>query len=430
MSSLPAAQPLRTRAQLQAVAFAAAQAAGAAAVASAAAAALAVPFVAAGPPGGGAGDATALIAQLMQQQLQMAVVQQAQQLAMQTQQASANADAALAAAEALAQQRRAGAGPAPLFHGARGGDDLAVNTWLSALELWFAVAHIEAAADAERIEVAMAALRGAAQQWWTATSASDAAAVAAGGASEIGQWTSVVALLRKHYLPQDPARWAMQQLDALTNNSKADVLAYTNRFRELDLMITGQRNEGERVHAYERGLPESYRVKSAESKHATLDAAADAMLSRWNAKSGARAQAHNGTRQGGAAKLSHTQAADDSDASDAEEAERGRHSTSTATSSTPANSALERKLEAMQAQLSAMQMQGGKNFGRGEGSSRSRHGGRRDRDQREGASSRARSRTPGVSEDLAKQRLQARVCIKCAEPGHYARDCTNELKLN
>ena len=42
----------------------------------------------------------------------------------------------------------------------------------------------------------------------------------------------------------------------------------------------------------------------------------------------------------------------------------------------------------------------------------------------------ARSKTPGVSEELARQRLQARVCIKCAEPGHYARDCTNALKTN
>jgi len=39
-------------------------------------------------------------------------------------------------------------------------------------------------------------------------------------------------------------------------------------------------------------------------------------------------------------------------------------------------------------------------------------------------------RTPGVSDELARQRLLARVCIKCAEPGHYARDCTNAVKTN
>jgi hypothetical protein len=364
----------------------------------------------------------ALIAQLMKQQHLQAV-------AMQTQQASANAEAALAAADALAQQRRAGAGPAPLFHGARSGDDLAVNTWLSALELWFAVAHIDAAADAERIEVAMAALRGTAQQWWTTTSANDAAAVAAGEASKIGRWKEVEALLRKHYLPQDPERWAMQQIDALTHGTNANVLEYTNRFRQLDLMISGQQNEVARVHAYERGLPESYRVKSAESKHATLNAATDAMLARWNAKSAARAQTtQSSTSHRSAAKLNYTQTNEDSNMSDAEEQGRNEQSTSASSSSTTPSNALEKRLEAMQAQLSAMQMQ--QSYGRGEGANRGGRGGRRERSQREGAQSRPRSRTPGVSDELAKQRLQARVCIKCAEQGHYARDCQNELKTN
>jgi hypothetical protein len=370
----------------------------------------------------------------MQQQMQMARAAQAQQLAMQKQQASANADAALAAAEALAQQRRAGAGQVPLFHGARVGDDLAVNMWLSALELWFGLAHIDASLDAERIEVAAAALRGTAQQWWTATVAADAAAVAAGNAaapvaSAIGQWTAVVALLRKHYLPQEPSKWARQQLDVLIHTgTNANVMDYTSRFRTLDSML-GQQDEEARVYAYERGLPENYRAKSVVAKHATLEAATDAMLSHWNAKGAARALTHSsGSRHGGAAaKLSYTQAAGDSDE---EDEEREQHATGTA-SAMSSNSLYERKLEALQAQISAMQTQSGKNYGNEEGFSRGGNGGRRNRNQREGASGRpARSKTPGVSEELAKQRLQARVCIKCAEAGHYARDCTNELKTN
>jgi hypothetical protein len=407
--SSPAAQPARTRAQLQAAAAAASQAATAATAAAVQNGGQSI------APGGGAAapDTTALLMQLLRQQHLQSVLM--------------NANAELAAADSLAQQRRAGAGPPPLFHGVRGGDELAVNTWLDALESWFALAHVDVDADAERIEVAAASLRGAAQQWWAAMRASDAAVVAAGSATTIDRWASVVALLRKHYLPQDPARWAMQQLETLKGGSNADVQAYTNRFLQLDLMIIGQQNEMARVFAYEQGLPESYRVKSAEKQHATLAAAVASSLALWNAKSVARAQSHGGSRHGGAARLNHTLTEDAGE--DSDEAEAGhvaQRSTSVASSST--SSALEKKLDAMQAQISAMQMQGNKSYGRAEGSSHG-YGGRRDR-QREGASSRTRSKTPGVSDELAKQRLQAGVCIKCAEPGHYARDCKNAVKTN
>ena len=90
-------------------------------------------------------------------------------------------------------------------------------------------------------------------------------------------------------------------------------------------------------------------------------------------------------------------------------------------SSSSAVAKLEQKLDAF---ISAMQMQSG-----GNGKGRGGHGRGRER-QQEGAPRAARSKTPGVSEELARQRLQARVCIKCAEPGHYARDCTNAVKTN
>jgi len=90
----------------------------------------------------------------------------------------------------------------------------------------------------------------------------------------------------------------MQQLETLKHGSNADVQAYTNRFLQLDLMIVGQQNELSRVFAYEQGLPESYRVKSAEKQHTTLAATIASSLALWNAKSVARTQSHGGPRHG------------------------------------------------------------------------------------------------------------------------------------
>jgi Retrotransposon gag protein/Zinc knuckle len=357
-------------------------------------------------------DATALLVQLLQQQHLQAVL--------------ANANAELAAAEALAQQRRAGAGPAPTFHGTKPDDELAVNTWLDALESWFALAHVDIDADAERIEVAVAALRGPVQKWWASTRAADAATVAAGGTTAIDKWADVVALFRKSYLPQDPARWAMQQLEVLKHGNNADVQSYTNRFLQLDLMIVGQQNELARVFAYEQGLPESYRVRSAEKQHATLAAAIASSLALWNAKSVARSQSqsqsHGGSRHGSMAKLHHTHVDESDEETGAAGPLQGQASASAASSSS-AITKLEQKLDAF---ISAMQMQASKGSTGGGGAGRGRG---RER-QQEGVSRPARSKTPGVSDELAKQRLQAGVCIKCAQPGHYARDCKNEVKTN
>ena len=319
----------------------------------------AVPIAAQNGPVGGAvvaPDPTALLVQLLQQQHLQAML--------------ANANAELAAAEALAQQRRSSAGPAPTFDGVRANDELAVLTWLDAMESWFALAHVDIDADAERIEIAMASLRGSAQQWWAATRAADAAIVSAGGSTTIDKWASIVAALRKHYLPQDPARWAIQQIAVLTSGHNTDVQAYTNRFLQIDLMITGPRNELERLMTYEQGLPESYRVKSAEKQHTTLAAAIASTLAAWNAKSVARAQSHGVSRHSGAAKLHHTQTENSDD-----ESESVQSAASVGASSSSSSVAkLEQKLDAF---ISAMQMQSAGNSrrrggGAGQGRSNSR----------------------------------------------------------
>ena len=392
-----------------------AQTASAAAAIAQAAAAAVVPHPALSGAGGNSGDAAVqMLAQLLQQQALQAKADQAERVA-------ARFEAALAAAEALAQQRRAGAGPPPLFRGQS--RDIAVHTWLIALERWFENAHIDAVgADVERIEVASSALRDTAQTWWAAALAADAAATAAGNPSSFQTWANFTAAARKHFLPQSPELWAFQQLETLTSSGMRDVAMYTSKFVELDMLLSDQATGSiARVVCYQRGLPESYRVRCAEKQHSTLAAAMETTLALWNAKSAAL---HQSARP---AKLNNTQideSGDDESTSDSSQPQpQASTASSSSSSSKSAVAKLEQKLDAF---ISAMQMQGSRDHRRDNGGSRGRG---RDR-QQEGAPRSARSRTPGVSEELAKQRLQARVCIKCAEPGHYARDCTNALKTN
>jgi hypothetical protein len=356
------------------------------------------------------GDMAQLIAQLIAQQGQQAAAALSQQglqaAASLAQQESARlgaeaarAEAAMQAAESLAQQRRAGAGPAPLFHGlAR---DIAVHQWLTALERWFESAHV--AANADRIEVAAAAMRGTAQTWCARVMAADAAAVAAGTAPELDTWAKFAAAARKDFLPQAPERWALQQLETLIASGVKDVATYTNKFAELDMLTSA--DQLSRVMAYQRGLPESYRVKCAERQHTTLAAAMETTLALWNARAAAQTQ-------------SFRPAARVSNAEDTEESDEVAQSSDRV-------SRLEHRMDAF---LTAMQsFRGGFNRGGRGGGNGGPSRGRGRQQQREGARP-PRARTPEVSEAQAKERLAARVCIKCARPNHFARECMNETR--
>ena len=320
--------------------------------------------------------------------------------------------------EAHKDRQRQSAGAIPNFDGERPGDSIRVNEWLSELESWFDLAGIEADADAERITVLGRALEKKAQQWWTTMKSRDAAMVAAGGGaqSELDTWTKVVAAMRKHYLPQSPERWALQALLELTSREHANVQQYTARFRVLERMVSAQRNEIERVFTYERGLPERYRVKSAQAQHSTIDAAADWAVTKWNAEGITKSRGPTSEQRpsrGKEARVHRIETGDDDDDYESEGDEHmGRAAASAYSSKTRAD------IESMQATIAAMQtaLANKPHFrdrtirnkqGRGEGQTRER------------------SRTPGVSEELAKARLNARVCIKCGRANHYARDCTN-----
>lgn len=308
--------------------------------------------------------------------------------------AAALAQAAAAADAAIAQRQRTAAGPVPLFLGKA--NTIEAHRWLLALEQWFASAHVGATDEKTRLEVAAAALRDSAQAWW-ATKRAD------GTASAIGTWVAFGDAVRKQFMPVDIERWATRERDALVSAStrNKDVLAYTASFCELDMLLPGER-ELTRVMAYERGLPLEYSVKCAERRFATLAEATVAMTALWHAKGGAR----------------HTTVS----LSNTETGEPSQGAPSSASASSPAADSIS-DLRAQVAQLTAM-MTERFSAGRGRGG---RTGGRSQ--QREGAP-RSRSRTPGLSDELAKARIKAGQCIKCGQEGHFKADCANEAKLN
>jgi hypothetical protein len=380
------------------------EAAAARAAAEAASAAAGAPPL---PPGAAAaeqGSATDqmlafLVAQMAHQQ-RFAAAQLAQQTASAAEAAAASeaalAQAAAATEAAIAQRQRTAAGPAPLFHGKA--NSIEAHRWLLALEQWFGSAHVAAADEKTRLEVATAALRDSAQAWW-ATKRADGTAIA------LVTWAAFAEAIRKQFMPVDIERWATRERDTLVSASarNKDVLAYTAAFGELDMLLPGER-EMTRVMAYERGLPMDYSVKCAERRFDTLAEATAAMTALWHAKQGAR---HT------TAALSNTEAAEPPQAAGAP---------SPASSSSPAAADQVSDLRAQVAQLTAMMAE--RFSGRGRGG---RSGGRSQ--QREGQP-RARSRTPGLSVELVRARIRAGQCIKCGQEGHYKQECSNEAKLN
>ncbi len=372
--------------------LAAAAAAAAAAAEAAAAASAAAPL----QPQGLAAGAAALDAPTLALQALTAMLaqQHLDALALRAEAAASRAAQEAASELALAQQCRSAAGPAPLFAGKP--NDIEAQRWLIALERWFRSARVDANDDGSRIAIAAASMRDSAQAWLAAETTS-------GRANALTTWVLFAKAVKAHFLPMDTERWAMQQRERLTGAAVKDVAAYTAKYAELDMLLPDE-TELSRVVAYERGLPEHYRVKCAERRFATLVEATTAMLAAWNARENAR---------GAHASLGNTEA---------ESSGGGAASSAAASALPPAAADPVADLRAQVAHLTAMMTD--RFAGRGRGG---RAGGRPQ--QREGQP-RPRARTPGLSDELAKARMKAGQCIKCGQEGHFRQDCSNEAKLN
>jgi hypothetical protein len=215
-------------------------------------------------------------------------------------------------------------------------------------------------------------------------------------------------------------RWALTELESLVSNSAkaGDVAVYTSKFIELDLLLPKDCNALSRILAYEKGLPEEYRCKCAEQRHTTLQSATEAMLAFWNAESSSRAQSRGA---GSAAPLGQMS-----------DINRGGGDRETDQHSTPSLASVDPRSAANHwcAMITErMPYRGGGGFrGRG-GSERGRGNGRHRERESSGEQRRsARSRTPGISDEVARARINAGQCIRCGEEGHFRFECTNGVK--
>ena len=380
----------QVRTRLQTAADAEAARAVAAAAAANAPPAVAVP---AGSNGTAAEQALVLLVARMERQ----------ELLVKAQLAQSSADAAARAAADEANRAQARAGAAPLFSGKH--RHIETHRWLIALERWFAAAHIDATDEETRLEIAASSLRDAAQAWW-------AAKIADGTAAGLNAWALFGAAMRQQFMPLNVEVWALREREALiaaaSKSRSNNVLDYTAKFEEIDQLLPHE-SALSRVVAYSRGLPETYAVKCGERNFATLAAATAAMTALWHAKESARHPT---------ASVSHTEAAEQPHDADA---------SSSMGPSSPQRVDPIIDLRAQVAQLTAMMSERFQAPGRNRGGGRGGGGGRSR--QREGAP-RARSRTPGLSDELVRVRIAAGECIKCGQKGHYKYECTNEAKLN
>lgn len=289
----------------------------------------------------------------------------------------------------LALSRRAAAQPPPFFRGKIG---LETNRWLQEVALYHEDAGL--VTDAEKLQVTARYLQGPAQIFWEANRQLTAA-----DPLKITTWAQLSAALRKRFEPTDVAQWARYQLDALVGKGMLNLAAYNDQFQDLMAVIPAM-DERDRVHNYLKGLPAYLRgalmAKSNEwlTLQQNLEAAVRLEASRSLGTGSSTSTPFAGGFRGG----NNRQRPAGISMMEEEQESAALQQQSTA-----------ELLQAMQAQLNAMQSSG------------------RGRDSKSAWP--APARIPGLSFDLINARKARGLCIKCGKSGHMKWECTNAADI-
>jgi hypothetical protein len=271
---------------------------------------------------------------------------------------------------------------------------LEARRWLGATVLYLESAGI--AADNERLTAIGRLFTGPSASWWQAERARDPA-----DPRKINTWAQFETALRRRYEPVDSGTWARTQMAALVEKGFHSVLAYTDKFNEINAAITDMA-EADRVFNYRRGLPLGVQNALATKRLDRLDEATEAAL-RWEASrahlaaptssssSNSQNSSGNRVRSNHQASL-HQLEEEEFNESQPQPIDR--------------TAALEAQLNRLEGQLKAFSVNRNKPFNRRAGTGK---------------------RSEGVTSEMARGRIAAQLCIHCGQSGHFKSNCKNPV---
>lgn len=360
----------------------------------------------------------ALVAQLQAQvaQLQAAAAQAAAPAP------AAAVDPATAAYHAamLAMTMRTQAGPVPTFAGNKGAG-LEAHRWLISMQRWFARAAV--ATDADRLTVVGTQLTGPAQVWWTGELSRPIA-----DPTRIATWAQFESACAARFQPVDTGSTLRSQLAALQRKAGLSVSAYTEQFLEIVALLPDM-SEADRAFQYKQGLNPAIHTLIAPLVLPTLREVTEAAL---------RADAHRTAAHGNGASSASSSSAGHSSGSGT--GRFGRFAARVAqmeageVSSAPLDLVAEMAdtIAGLEARVNAMAMGAAPSAGRGGRSQQGSGRGGSSTAPPGGSNATARTPnlhpepTPGLTSEMAHERIQQRLCVRCGRGGHFKRECTHD----